>query len=152
MKMSVTQFPLPLENECHLISDDTWNHVCLNQTTSNNNCILHSIDTQKLEIHIFVEYKIVKHVIKQGTLILNWKWEQLLQWELHYIHKMLAQSYMHGCLSRIKVSRQTSHHTFMQYENSEQRLGVSLFSNFKVATLNRAFTVTNIVCHAQYCF
>lgn len=60
-----------------------------------------------------------------------------------------AQNYTHTCLSSVIVCTQTSHHTFQRYENCRQHTRVSLFGNSNEATLNRAFTVSNIICHAQ---
>ena len=60
-----------------------------------------------------------------------------------------TQNYTHTCLSSFIVCTQSSHHSFQRYENFGQHTRVSLSRNSNEATLNCAFTVKNIICHAQ---
>ena len=152
LKTSVTRFPLPLEIERRRIWFDTRNPLCLKRTEPKNKCDTHSAYTQKLQSLLFNSHitNVTGHWARDTQS--EKRCIQWLQWELHSRHKCHAQSYMHRCLSHFNGCRQTSHNIFQRHENFEQSARVSLFGNFIDAALNCAFTVNNIVCHAQYCF
>jgi hypothetical protein len=60
-----------------------------------------------------------------------------------------AQNWTHTCPSSVILCTQSSHHTVQRCEDFGQHTRVSLFGNCNEATLNRNFTVNNIICLAQ---
>ena len=166
-KTSVTQFPLPLEIECHSFSGDSRSHMCLNQLRNQQQLQtaldshpkqhpiardLHSTSTQKLVAHVFAKFRLInkcnwdRSLIKHMTLKLN---RRCITWTTvamgSWIHSQSA------CTKQQCLCKNFASYTSAIWELWKS-LGVSLFSLFNEATLNQAFTVTNSVCHAQYCF